>query len=311
MSKRPVIIDCDPGHDDAIALILAFGSGKLDVRAITTTAGNQTLEKTYINAIKVCKFIGQDVRIAKGLAKPLTRELITAPEVHGDTGLDGPELPVIEQMPKLEKSLDVMREVLEESEEKITLIPTGPLTNIALLLTTYPELKEKIDEIIIMGGAATLGNWTPAAEFNILVDPEAAEIVFKSGIPVVMCGLEVTHEAQIYKNEVEEIRSMGRIGQFMAELLDFFDVFHKLHPDFAFEGPPVHDVCAVAYAIDPTIFEGKEYHVDVECDGKHTLGRTVVDYYNVQKLDKNVKVIFDVDREELLNRIKEAINVLN
>jgi len=311
MAKRQVIIDCDPGHDDAIALILAFGSNKLDVKAITTTAGNQTLDKTYINAIKICKFIGQDVRIAKGLAKPLTRELITAPEVHGDTGLDGPELPVIDEMPKLEKSIDVMREVLENADGKITLIPTGPLTNIALLFTTYPELKEKIDEIIIMGGACNLGNWTPAAEFNILVDPEAAEIVFKSGIPVVMCGLEVTHAAQIYKPEVEEIRNLGKTGKFMAELLDFFDVFHKLHPDFEFEGPPVHDVCAVAYAIDPTLFKGKKFHVDVECEGRYTLGRTVVDFYDVQKLDKNVNVIFEVDRERLLNMIKDAINELN
>ena len=306
MKRKPVIIDCDPGYDDAVALVLALGDERLGVKAITATAGNVTLENTYKNAVKICSFLGKDIRIAKGVEKPLVRELETAPEVHGVTGLDGPDIPTDVKMPKLENSIDVMREILENSEEKITLIPIGPLTNIALLFITYPELKEKVEEIVIMGGAAHVGNRNASAEFNIIVDAEAADIVFKSGVPIIMAGLDVTHKAQIKVFEFEDYRSMGKVGKFTAEVLDYYNNFYKTLGVF-FEGPAVHDLCAVAYVIDSSLFKGEMYHVDVECKGEYTYGRTVVDFNNCTGKDKNTKVLFDVDRDKLLGLLKEAI----
>lgn len=178
MSKIPVILDCDPGHDDAIAIIIACASDKLDVKAITTVGGNQTIEKTSTNALKVLEFIGKDIAVAKGANSPIRRELEIAPEVHGDTGMDGPVLPDASTKVAKLSAVEMIAKVLKESDKKVTLIPTGPLTNIAIFLLAYPELKQKIERISLMGGAAIGGNWTPAAEFNILVDPEAAAIVF-------------------------------------------------------------------------------------------------------------------------------------
>ena len=310
MSKLPVIIDCDPGHDDAIALIIAMGSAQLDVKAVTTCAGNQTPDKTLNNALRVLSFIETPLPVAQGALKPIMRDLITAPEVHGESGLDGPELPA----PWLEQSSlsanQLICELLEESQEKITLIPTGPLTNIGILLRSHPELKEKIEQIILMGGAAIGGNWTPGAEFNILVDPEAADIVFKSGIPIVMCGLDVTHKAMIFKDETERIRAIGnKTGKLVAELLDFFDLFHRKE-GFGFAGAPLHDPCAVAYAIDPSIFTTKDYFVEIETRGQHTLGATVVDFKNSRGKEKNVKIVLDLDREKFIDLMYESVKKL-
>lgn len=303
--RKPVIIDCDPGHDDAIALLLAFASEKLDVRAVTIVAGNQTLEKTLNNALKVLSFADIEVPVAKGFNKPLMRELIIAPEVHGESGLDGPELPEATLAPSELSAVELIAKVLRESEEKVTLIPTGALTNISRFLLCYPELKDKIERISLMGGACFGGNWTPVAEFNILVDPEAADIVFKSGIPITMCGLDVTHKALIYKEDIERIRSLGgKVAVMVAELLDFFSEFHL---DTGFEGSPLHDPCAVAWVIDPSIIETKKLHVDIETKGMHTLGATVVDYYDVLGKEKNVDVAFDINREKFVDMLVEAM----
>ncbi len=304
--RIPVIIDCDPGHDDAIALLLAFASPKLDVQAVTVVAGNQTLEKTLKNTKDLLSYAGVRTRVAAGAEKPLLRELTIAPEVHGESGLEGPTLPPADFKEVEETAVELMREVLLRSEEKVVLIPTGPLTNVALLLLTYPELKDRIDYISLMGGACFGGNWTPAAEFNILVDPEAAKIVFESGIPIVMHGLDVTHRAQIYGDEIERIRSLeGQVPVMVAELLDFFS---KYHVDFGFKGSPLHDPCAVAYVIDPTLFKVKPLHVDIETRGEFTTGATVVDYYNVTGRPANAKVAFDVDRERFIDMLVEALN---
>lgn len=289
-------MDCDPGHDDAIALILAYGSGKLDIKAVTTTAGNQTIEKTTLNALKIMTFLGAEIPVAMGCDKPLFRDLIIAPEVHGETGLDGPVLPE----PAYEKSpvhaVELMAETVKKSNEKITIIPTGALTNVALFLTTYPRLKDKIERISLMGGACWGGNWTPSAEFNILVDPEAARIVFESGIPITMSGLDVTHKAYITDEDRERFRQIGTKTSIMvAELLDFFAKFHD--DNFDFGGSPLHDPCAVAWLIAPELFTARECHVDIETKGKLTTGATVVDYYDILKKDKNATVLFDVDRK--------------
>lgn len=307
--RIPVIIDCDPGHDDAIALLLAFASPRLDVKAVTIVAGNQTQEKTLNNALKVLSFAEIDVPVAKGDDKPIMRDLIIAPEVHGDSGLDGPELPEPTLKASNLSALELMAKTVRESEEKVTLIPTGALTNIAKFFLCYPELKGKIERISLMGGACFGGNWTPAAEFNILVDPEAADIVFKSGIPITMCGLDVTHKALIYQEDIDRIRDLGgKVAVMVAELLDFFA---KFHVQMGFDGSPLHDPCAVAWVIDPSVITTKELHVDIETKGEHTLGATVVDYYDVLKKEKNVDVAFDIDRKRFVDMLVEAMQYYN
>lgn len=310
MRKIPVIIDCDPGHDDAIALIIAFGSGVLDVKAVTTCAGNQTPDKTLNNALRVLSFIEKQPTVAQGALVPIMRELMIAPEVHGDSGLDGPELPPPAFEPSTLNATELILQILNTSDEKITLIPTGPLTNIGILLASHPEAKEKIERIILMGGAAIGGNWTPGAEFNILVDPEAADIVFKSGVPIVMCGLDVTHKAMIFRDETEKFRQIGnKTGKLVAELLDFFDLFHR-REGFGFEGAPLHDPCAVAYAIDPSLFTAVDYFVEVETKGALTLGATVVDFKHKKGQKKNVTVVLDLDRKKFIDLMYTSVKNL-
>jgi pyrimidine-specific ribonucleoside hydrolase len=308
---KPVIIDCDPGHDDAIALILALASDKIDVKGITTVAGNQTGDKTLNNALRVLSYLDIKKEVAQGAVKPLMRDLITAAEVHGESGLEGPELP----QPAFEKSeknaIELMIDIIMNSDEKVTLIPTGPLTNIGHLLLAHPEVKDNIEEIVLMGGACLGGNWTPSAEFNILVDPEAADIVYKSSIPVTMCGLDVTHKAQVFKDETERIRSIGnKASTLVAELLDYFGIFH-MNPNFSFDGPPLHDVCAVAYVLDPNMFVCKKHNVEIDITGELTCGATVVDYYDTSGKDKNINVVFDLDREKFINMLCESLEKYN
>ena len=307
--KIPVIMDCDPGHDDAIALIMAHASEELEIKAVTTVAGNQTVEKTTLNALKILSFIGADVPVAKGSAKPLFRELITAASVHGETGLDGPSIPppILKLSPM--SAIELMAKTVRESKDKITLIPTGALTNIALFFITYPELKNRIERISLMGGSCFGGNWTPSAEFNILVDPEAADIVFKSGIPIIMSGLDVTHKAIITVEDNERFRRIGtKTAVLVAELLDYFVKFHD--NNFNFGGSPLHDPCAVAWLMKPSLFESRMCHVDIETQGRYTTGCTVVDYWDVLKKEKNVEVLFNIDREGFIDLIAESVEKL-
>lgn len=303
--KRTVVFDCDPGHDDAIALLLAFASEQLDVRAVTVSAGNQTVEKTLNNAKKIISLAGASPRIAKGAGSPLFRELIIAPSVHGDSGLDGPDIPDSDLREEDIGAVELMREVILGCEQKVTLVATGPLTNVASLFLAYPELRERIELLSLMGGAVYGGNWTAAAEFNILVDPEAADIVFRSGVPIVMAGLDVTHRALIYPGEVETIRGLGgNVAVITAELLDFFSKF-QLKAGFA--GSPVHDACAVAYLVAPSLFTVKELHIDVETKGVHTVGATVADLFGVTGKPANTTVCMDIDRAGFLELICEAM----
>lgn len=225
----PMMIDCDPGHDDAIALVLALASPELEVKAVTASAGNQTPEKTLRNVLRMLTLLNRpDIPVAGGAWKPLMRDLIIADNVHGESGLDGPSLPEPTFAPQNCTAVELMARVLRESQEPVTLVATGPQTNVALLLASHPELHAKIARIVIMGGAMGLGNWQPAAEFNIFVDPQAAEMVFQSGIPVVMAGLDVTHKAQILPADIERFRQIGNpVSTIVAELLDFFMAYHK------------------------------------------------------------------------------------
>lgn len=293
----PVILDCDPGHDDAIALILALASPELKVLAVTTSAGNQTPDKTLNNALRILTLLGRDdIPVAAGAPKPLARELIIADNVHGESGLDGPKLPDPAFAPQAMTGLELMAKCLRESPQPVTLVPTGPLTNIALLLAAHPELKPKIARIVLMGGAAGAGNWTPAAEFNIYVDPEAADMVFKSGIPITMCGLDVTHEAQVMDEDIERVRAITNpVAQCVAGLLDFFMIYHR-DPKWGFAGAPLHDPCTIAWLLAPELFHGVECQVDIETSGVHTVGMTVVDRYGLTGKPANALVLLGLDR---------------
>lgn len=293
----PVILDCDPGHDDAIALILALASPELKVLAVTTSAGNQTPDKTLNNALRILTLLGRDdIPVAAGAPKPLARELIIADNVHGESGLDGPKLPDPAFAPAAMTALELMAKCLRESPEPVTLVPTGPLTNIALLLAAHPELKSKIARIVLMGGAAGPGNWTPAAEFNIYVDPQAADMVFKSGLPITMCGLDVTHEAQVMDEDIERVRAITNpVAQCVAGLLDFFMIYHR-DPKWGFAGAPLHDPCTIAWLLAPALFHGVECRVDIETGGTHTSGMTVVDRYGLTGKPANALVLLGLDR---------------
>ncbi|WP_017786524.1 pyrimidine-specific ribonucleoside hydrolase RihA [Aeromonas dhakensis] len=293
----PVILDCDPGHDDAIALILALASPELKVLAVTTSAGNQTPDKTLNNALRILTLLGRDdIPVAAGAPKPLARELIIADNVHGESGLDGPKLPDPAFAPVAMTALELMAKCLRESPDPVTLVPTGPLTNIALLLAAHPELKSKIARIVLMGGAAGAGNWTPAAEFNIYVDPEAADMVFNSGLPITMCGLDVTHQAQVMDEDIERVRAITNpVAQCVAGLLDFFMIYHR-DPKWGFAGAPLHDPCTIAWLLAPALFHGVECRVDIETGGTHTSGMTVVDRYGLTGKAANALVLLGLDR---------------
>lgn len=311
MKKVPILIDCDPGHDDAVMLMLAIGSGFFDIKAITTSAGNQTQQKTLKNALRLKELLGSEIPIYKGCDKPLFRELIIADYVHGEMGMDGPILPepTLESEPL--SAIEAMAIILAESEEPITLVPTGPLTNIATFLLAYPHLKPKIERISLMGGGGFRGNMTPTAEFNIYVDPEAASIVFNSGVPITMCGLDVTHKALVFQEDIERFRSIGnRSGKVVAELMDFFSIFYRRERPELEGGAALHDPCAIAWLIDPTMFTSKSCFVDVEVTGKLTLGTTVVDFFDVLKKAPNTEFVYDIDREKYISLIYEAVQKL-
>ncbi|MDF1520100.1 MAG: nucleoside hydrolase [Brevefilum sp.] len=304
MNKIPVILDGDPGHDDAIAWVLANASPLLDIRACTSVCGNQTIEKTSYNSMRVMALIGLNVPFAMGRKKPLLREPIIAPNVHGETGLDGPALPEPAIKPEPIDGVELMAKVLKESAEPVTLVPTGPLTNIGALLLLYPELKPKIARISLMGGGIYFGNWTPAAEFNILVDPEAANIVFRSGVPITMSGLDVTEEALVFPEDFERIRALNNpVATVVAEWLDFF---YKFHRGKGYDGAPVHDALAVTALVKPEILTMKDYYVQVETAGDFTTGMTIADHFGVLRQQPNATVVLGIDRQAFVDLLVEA-----
>ena len=301
MNKIPIIIDCDPGHDDAVALILAFAREELDVKAVTVVAGNQTVDKTLHNAKRILSFIGKHPPVAAGAARPLVRELVTAPLVHGESGLDGVDLlePDFNEAPV--SAAELLRRTIMESPEPITLVPTGPLTNIAFLFSVYPEVLSNIRQISMMGGGIATGNWNASAEFNIFVDPEAADIVFNSGLPITMAPLDLTHKALILPEEVEELRSTGgRTALLVSALIDFYSQTYR---KFGFPGSALHDPCAVAWLVKPEIFSGVPYHIDIETSGKYTAGMTLADRRPWATEKPNAHVLVDLDRRAFIEMI--------
>lgn len=312
--RRIVLMDCDPGHDDAIALLTAFSSPLLDVRSVTVSAGNQTCAKTLRNAKRIVSCAQRSLggsfhlpRIAAGAVKPLFRDLIVAPAVHGASGLDGPIIPESDLADDPLGAVEVMRQEILRAERPVTLVSTDPLTNVAALFLAHPEVKEKIELLSMMGGSLVGGNWSPAAEFNILVDPEAASVCFESGVPIVMAGLDVTHKALIYPNEVEDIRKMGgSIPVLTAELLDFF---MKFHLKTGFDGAPLHDVCAVAYLLAPDLFAKRRLRIDIETEGTSSVGATVADIGNLSGRKENALALTDIDREGFIALLKSVMQV--
>lgn len=300
----PVILDGDPGHDDAIGWMLAKASPLLDIRAVTSCAGNQTLEKTTYNARRICTLLGIDAPIARGLHHPLLADPITGENVHGQSGLDGPKLPEPAGELSPLSAVELMAQVLRESAEPVVIIATGPETNVAALLLAHPELKPRIAGISMMGGGIAYGNWTAAAEFNILVDPEAADAVFTSGLPVQMCGLDVTERALIFPEDFERIRAVGNgVARVVAEWLDFFYRFHR---SLGYAGAPVHDPCAIASLLHPELFTVREMHVTVETRGEYCRGATVGDTSG-RLGAANARCVMDVDREGFAALLVEAV----
>jgi inosine-uridine nucleoside N-ribohydrolase len=305
--KHKIILDCDPGHDDAIAILLAAHHPEIDLLAITTVAGNQSVEKTTRNALKVCSLANiRQVPIAKGMDRPLLRPAHHAPDIHGESGMDGPQVPEpdIELDPR--HGVDLLIELLLNSDGDITLVPTGPLTNIATAMRREPAIIPKISAISLMGGAMGLGNVTPAAEFNIHTDPEAAEIVFGCGRPITMVPLEVTHQALATEEVTGRLRAAQRpVAIFAADLLVFFASTY--HDVFGFPAAPVHDPCAVAAVIDPTILRAHNMYVAIETGSPLTTGRTVCDVYGKFGKQPNARVGYALDVARFWNMVIDTI----
>jgi pyrimidine-specific ribonucleoside hydrolase len=300
----PIILDCDPGHDDAIALLLALASPELELLGVTTTYGNQTLEKTTANAVRVLELVGRaDVPVASGAAKALVRPLVVAAHVHGESGLDGPTLPPPSTEPVSTNAVEWIAGAVRGASNPVTLVPTGPLTNVARYLSAHGT--EGIDRIVLMGGAIAEGNMTPAAEFNIWADPEAAQIVFDSELDVTMIGLDVTHKAVTGLEVQRRLRQTGSIGVFVAELVDFFTVYHR--QTYGWDGAPIHDAVAIAHVLRPGLVETKLRNVQVELESELCRGRTVVDLWLRTDRPANAHVGVDLDAQVFFDLLVERI----
>jgi len=309
--RQPLVIDCDPGHDDAIMLMLAVGCKLFDIKAVTISAGNQTQDNTLRNALRILTLVGEHPPVFRGCEKPLQRELIIADFVHGKTGIDGTILPEPAFLPGVETAITALGRVIAAQEQPITVVATGPLTNIAGFLLQFPHLAPKIEKIVLMGGSIGRGNYTPLAEFNIYVDPEAASIVFNAGIPIVMHGLEVTHQALFFAADIELFRSIGnKSGRVVAELVDFFSLFYREHRPELGGGAALHDPCTIAWLINPGMFQSKPCYVDIELTGKLTTGATVVDFYNLLKQPPNVEVVYGLNREAFISLLHDTVKTL-
>jgi purine nucleosidase len=309
---RKIIIDTDPGQDDAVAILLALASPELEVVGITAVAGNVPLALTEINVRKTCELARRsDIKVFAGATKPLIRKLFTAEYVHGKTGLDGPQLPEPTMPLQDQHAVDfIIETVMNADQSTITLCPLGPLTNIAMALTRQPQIAPRLREIVLMGGGFFEGgNTTPAAEFNIFVDPHAADIVFRSGVPIVMMPLDVTHKALTKRARVERFRTMGTaVGVATAALLDFFERYDE--QKYGTDGGPLHDPCVIAYLLAPQLFSGRQCNVMIETQSELTIGMTVVDWWGVTGRPKNALVMKDIDAEAFFELLTERLSRL-
>ncbi len=306
MKPTPLILDCDPGHDDALAMILAAHNPSLKLLGVTTVSGNGGIAKVTLNARRVATLAGINVPIAEGAGKAILGAIEEAHDIHGESALDGAELP----QPKIELSnlhaVDLIAKLLSEHPEPVTLVATGPLTNIALFLKMYPQLKSRISEIVFMGGSASRGNRTPYAEFNIWMDPEAADVVLRSGLPLTMCGLDVTHQALVTKPVFAQLEAMQtELSKTIIGLLKFFAKTYE--EVFEMPDPPLHDPVAIALLIDRSVVKSRFVNVQVELSGPLTRGATVVDIYNRLGEVANCNVALELDFDKFWTLMLDAI----
>ncbi len=312
MTPRKIIIDTDPGQDDAVALLLAMASPELDILGVTVVAGNVPLALTEVNARKICELAGRrDMLVYAGCDAPLTRPLVTAEHVHGKTGLDGADLPDPQMQLQDGHAVDFIIETLRHAApDKITLCPLGPLTNIAEALTRAPEIAGKIAEIVLMGGGYfEQGNITPSAEFNIYVDPEAAKIVFGAGVKLTVIPLDCTHKALTNRARVDAFRALNTpVGDAVAGLTDFFERFDK--EKYGSAGAPLHDPCVIAYLLQPDLFSGRHINVEIETSSSLTLGSTVADWWRVSGRKPNATFMRDIDDDGFFALLTERLGRL-
>jgi purine nucleosidase len=304
----PVIIDCDPGHDDMLAILLAARHPALDLRAVTTVAGNRTIDDTTRNAQAILAIAGApSIIVARGAAAPLVEPLRTADGVHGRTALDenASEAGAAPLAP--ESAVELIARLLRESEESITIVAIGPLTNIALLLREHPSLLSRIAEIVLMGGSTGRGNVEPLAEFNIRTDPEAADVVFSSGLPITMCGLDVTHQALVTESVLARFAALDGLAARTAQrLLEYFTTGYELV--YGLGEPPLHDAVAVARVIEPALVDCRRTNVVVELHGRHTRGATVCDLHGVTGREQNVDLAWSLEVERFWDLLLSTIN---
>ena len=308
MVARPLIIDTDPGQDDAVAILLALASPELELLGVTAVAGNVPLSLTSANARKVCELAGRpDVPVFAGCARPMLRPLHTAESVHGRTGLDGPDLPAPTMPLQTRHAVDWLVDTLLAAEDSaITLCPIGPLTNIALALIKAPAIAPKIREIVLMGGAAFEGgNTTPVAEFNIYVDPHAAHVVFTAGIPLTMIPLDCTHKALMPRPWIDDLQRLGRVGAAVAAMLTFYERYDQAK--YGMQGGPLHDPCVIAYLLAPDLFSGKACPVTIEIASETTIGMTVVDWWGTTGQAPNAQVLTEIDADGFFALILERL----
>lgn len=303
---KDILIDCDPGHDDAMAILFALANPEFfHCLGITTVGGNQTLEKVSENALKILTIANKKIPVAKGAKEPLIEPLRVAPEAHGESGMDGPIVEQITMEYESVNGITFLREKLMNADKKVTIAALGPLTNIALLLKAYPEVKEKIEVIALMGGSYSSGNATASAEFNFYIDPHAAHIVFHSGIPIIQAGTEVSSAASILHSEIEVFKDKGRVSSFVYDLLQFYSKFSK---GLNIDRSPIFDACPMIYLMYPEIFKAQQFYVDIELEGRLTKGMSVTDkriWYDMPV--PNTTVLMDVDREAFVRLLKEAV----
>lgn len=302
LKKRKVIIDSDPGIDDAAAIAIMVHSDQVEVPLITTVTGNVSIDKTTYNAQRLMALFGKQIPIARGASHPLMRDPVDASGVHGETGMDGYDFPEADDSLLLEESaVEALRRVIMSSDEKVTLMPIGPLTNIALLFREYPEVKANIEEIVTMGGSTSRGNMSPYSEFNYHVDPEAAKIVYESGLSITMAGLNIDSKALLFAEDLEAIGEANEVGSMLQQL------FSKYRSGDGDEGMRIYDAYAAGYILNPDMYVIQETFVGVETHGEYTAGATAVDLDNKWGLEPNAKVIVDVDGQAFKQWFVKAI----
>lgn len=308
MEKTKIILDCDPGHDDAVAIILAGKNPAIELLGITVVSGNQTLDKTVRNALNITQHLGIDVPVYAGCSEPMVREKVTAGDIHGESGLDGPVFQPLKRKAEPEHAVNFIIRTLMESDGDITVVTTGPMTNLAMAMRMEPAIVKKIKHIVLMGGAYTNGNVTPAAEFNIMADAEAAYVCFTSNVPITMVGLDVTRLALCYPDIVERMEKINnRASKLFVDLMGHFCKTQK--ETFGWKGAPLHDPVTIAYLIDPSVLEVKPMNVQIDIRSTQSYGRTNCDRFDYLHLPHTADVAVDLDVERFWDIVEENIRL--